>query len=983
VKPDDAALHRGREAEGSSPSSRAETLLAAFLERQEAGDPVDFDALCAENREHEGELRRLHGTWQELCAVLERLRLGSASAAGAAPEPGASTVSGFAAEVFRRLALRKDSFERYRIEGEVAKGGMGAVLRVWDGELQRPLAMKVMLGQVNPRERGDTPAIDARKLGRFLEEARVTGQLDHPGILPVHELGLDSQGRVYFTMKLVKGRDLKAIFDLVFERKEGWNETRALEVILKVCDALAYAHSKGVIHRDLKPANVMVGSFGEVYVMDWGLARVLARSDAHDIRLRQDASSSDGGERIASPAEPEGSEIVTRDGDVIGTPAYMPPEQARGEIESISPRSDVYAVGAMLYHLLARQMPYASPRERPSGRAVLARVVAGVPRPLHEVDPRAPAELVAICERAMEREPERRYPDTSALADDLRAYLEGRVVSAYEGGPIPELRKWMSRNTALAAACTAAVAVLAIGLVVSASLWVKARRESTIATQKANDVLSLSAIQELEELAQEADALWPVRAEKVAAYDAWLEKAKLLIEGRAADPGRNLEAHLGLADHEARLAQIRSRARPLGPEPIEVDRRAAPSSAELERAGIERRTFEFDDAGDRWWHAQLTGLVADLKAFTDERTGLFSHGTAEGHGWGIQRRRSEAVTLDERSTSGPDARARWDRAIAAIGRSERYAGLQLPPQLGILPIGEDPASHLWEFAHLLTGEPATRGADGRLEVGEETGVVLVLVPGGAFRMGAQSTDPTEPNYDHWAAQDENPVHELVLDPYFLSKYEMTQGQWMRLVGRNPSAYSEKTWLRGYHRDGKGWSSLHPVENVEWSECAQVLARVDLVLPTEAQWELAARAGSESPWWTGSDPLSLAESANVADRYGRQQGGERWPAWEEGLDDGSSVHAEVGSYRPNPFGLHDVAGNVWEWCRDGYDAWNYRRPARAGDGERDVVSVRGRVIRGGSFQDLPSQSRSASRFAATPGFRNPSIGLRPGRVVTGR
>src|SRR5262249_40564721 len=147
-------------------------------------------------------------------------------------------------------------------------------------DLRRRLAMKVALGSGGAETEGSM-ATSPMVVARFLEEAQVTGQLDHPGIVPVHELGIDSQGRLYFTMKLVEGRDLRHVFELVFSGKEGWSVTRALGVLQKACEAVAYAHRKGVIHRDLKPANVMVGSFGEVYVMDWGLARVLGRKDAH------------------------------------------------------------------------------------------------------------------------------------------------------------------------------------------------------------------------------------------------------------------------------------------------------------------------------------------------------------------------------------------------------------------------------------------------------------------------------------------------------------------------------------------------------------------------------------------------------------------------------------------------------------------------------------------------------------------------------
>jgi serine/threonine protein kinase len=145
--------------------------------------------------------------------------------------------------------------------------------------------MKVVLGHGDPGK-GETPPVDEKTLGRFVEEAQVTGQLDHPGIVPVHEIGVDAEGRVYFTMRLVQGDDLRAVFEQLRAGQGGWTQTRVLGVILKVCEAMAFAHAKGVIHRDLKPANIMVGRFGEAYVMDWGLARVLDREDERDIRVR-------------------------------------------------------------------------------------------------------------------------------------------------------------------------------------------------------------------------------------------------------------------------------------------------------------------------------------------------------------------------------------------------------------------------------------------------------------------------------------------------------------------------------------------------------------------------------------------------------------------------------------------------------------------------------------------------------------------------
>src|SRR5262249_53751561 len=217
-----------------------------------------------------------------------------------------------------------------------------------------------------------------------------------------------------FTMRLVKGRTLKDVFDLTHAGQEGWTRTRALNVMLRVCETMAYAHSKKVIHRDLKPANIMVGRYGETYVMDWGLARVMDREDNHDIRVTDDLTASRSvihTELDQARREDPDSPLMTMDGDVIGTPSYMAPEQASGQINRVGPRSDVYSTGAMLYHLLTGQLPYWPPGTRLSQRTILGLVVQGPPKPIEQLKKDVPAELTAICEKAMAREPEDRYAD--------------------------------------------------------------------------------------------------------------------------------------------------------------------------------------------------------------------------------------------------------------------------------------------------------------------------------------------------------------------------------------------------------------------------------------------------------------------------------------------------------------------------------------------------------------------------------------------
>ncbi|MGQ0553030.1 MAG: WD40 repeat domain-containing serine/threonine protein kinase [Planctomycetota bacterium] len=450
-------------------------------------------------------------------------------APGAAPDPAGPTDS--AATLLRQLREHASPRSRYTEHGEVARGGMGVILKVWDADLRRALAMKVTHEQASDA--------DGKLLVRFLEEAQITGQLDHPGIVPVHELGLDAQGRVYFTMRLVKGRDLSTIYELARRGEEGWSLARVLSVLLRACEALAYAHSKGVTHRDLKPSNLMVGRFGEVYVMDWGLARVAGRPDHRDLRIAGDPAASAAGPVSTlrrDGSEPQDSPLITADGDVIGTPAYMSPEQARGELHLIGPRSDVYALGAMLYELLAGHPPFLPPGHKRTAREVLEALKQRGPELLETAAPQAPAELVAICSKAMQRESVDRYEDIERLAEDLRAWLEGRVVRAYEQGPVAAATKWVRRNRALAAT-SAAVVLLSAGWLVSTALTAQADRDLLIDAVKTKD----RALHEIESSRRAAElALLDVRRE---AYYGNLRLATLHLEaGRIEEAQERLAA---------------------------------------------------------------------------------------------------------------------------------------------------------------------------------------------------------------------------------------------------------------------------------------------------------------------------------------------------------------------------------------------------------------------------------------------------------
>ena len=467
----------------ASPSRAAREAFASYVARVADGNAPRFEDFCREHPALDEELRRLRdriaggGDMRSGGSIRDQIRetYGEGVDPGIALEEERSSAS--------ELPAAQGVGGRYRILGEVARGGQGAILRVRDADLHRDLAMKVVLG--GPSAGGNAPSTHPRVVKRFLEEAQVTGQLDHPGIVPVHDLGLDGAGRVYFTMKLVRGEDLLAIFEKVKHGIDGWTRTRALGVILKVCEAMAYAHHKSVIHRDLKPANVMVGTFGAVYVMDWGLARTAGERDPRDLRVRSSEPSGPSSGGSSAPADESESPLVTMDGDIIGTPAYMPPEQARGDLKAMGPHSDVYAVGAMLYTLLTGQMPYVPAGSTMGAIDVWRAVTKGPPTPIHALASDVPLELQAVCEKAMAREPIDRYRDMNELAVDLRAFMENRVVAAYPTGAILEFRKWVQRNRGLAAACAGGLLALVVGLGVSLVLRTRAVRAETRAEEQA------------------------------------------------------------------------------------------------------------------------------------------------------------------------------------------------------------------------------------------------------------------------------------------------------------------------------------------------------------------------------------------------------------------------------------------------------------------------------------------------------------------
>jgi WD40 repeat protein len=336
--------------------------------------------------------------------------------------------------------LRTIPREEYEVDRELARGGLGRILEGQDRRLQRPVAIKELL------------IGGGRAAARFVREARVSARLQHPSIVPVYEAGRWPDGELFYTMKMISGKSLKETID---ETKTLDERLALLPNIISVADAMAYAHKQRVIHRDLKPSNILVGPFGETVVIDWGLAK----------ELGQDDDDLDSVETTPASNNPE----LTMAGAVLGTPQYMPPEQARGE--AADERADVYTLGAVLYHVLAGCPPFGgtTPTE------VLTQVLTEPPVPLEERQPGIPKDLLTIVRKAMAQDKKDRYPTAAELAEDLRRFQTGQLVSAREYSNLALAGRWLIRHSAFVSLTVLFLAILLGGAFVGVRRIVRER----------------------------------------------------------------------------------------------------------------------------------------------------------------------------------------------------------------------------------------------------------------------------------------------------------------------------------------------------------------------------------------------------------------------------------------------------------------------------------------------------------------------------
>lgn len=410
----------------------------------------------------------------------------------------------------RQLHLTERQAQKLEIGREVARGGMGAVRTARESATRRTVAMKVMLRPDHPQDSV-----------RFISEARITARLEHPNIVPIYDLGIDEQGQPFYTMKLVEGITLMRVLQLL---KEGVAETVAryplaalLTIFQKLCDALAFAHARGVIHRDLKPANIMLGKYGEVLVMDWGLAKIVG----HQEEPSRDGATASGISVFTNSPLDEEESFNTQVGAIVGTPQYMSPEQARDE--TLDARSDVFVLGAILFEILTLERAF-------SGRSaaeIISKVADYTDTPLpvpqkalpHLPGGEVPESLTAVVRKAMARDTALRYASVSELQRDIEAYQNGFATRAENAGLGRQIRLLIQRHKGVFSTVAAAwLIITALGLWFIVNLHAsekKARRsehQALVEKEAARRSLAQSQISLADEAFRRADVTAMVQA---------------------------------------------------------------------------------------------------------------------------------------------------------------------------------------------------------------------------------------------------------------------------------------------------------------------------------------------------------------------------------------------------------------------------------------------------------------------------------------
>jgi eukaryotic-like serine/threonine-protein kinase len=823
---------------------------------------------------------------------------------------------------------------RYEDIALLGIGGMGEVRRVLDPHLNCSLAIKI----IHRRLLGTDLLED-----RFRQEAQIVSQLQHPNIPPIHDLGTLPDGRLYFTMREIKGRSLSKVIREVHEASaggewnmsaSGWNFRRTVDVYRQVCEAVAYAHTKGVIHRDLKPANIMVGSFGEVLVVDWGLAKVRDEPEA-----------------VLPEMEPvvvnHGSDdpVITRLGSVQGTPTYMSPEQARGQVNLLDERSDVYSLGVVLYEILSGRRPYAGK----DASEILSKVRAGPPPSIRTIlldslddvslaqeeaviltsELPLPMELVEACERAMRREPEDRFQSAGRLAQVVKDWLDGARKRARALQVVKAAQATESEEARL-------------------------RRDASVYRDEAGDLLS-GVLPYMSEESKSAGWSKEDAANELERRAALKEdQREQLLQGALTHRPDLPEAHAALALHYRELH-------------IRAEMHGDEDGVRKAEARLRTHAVALHEG-----HPCKAELFAYLKG--DGVLQLFTQ--PEGAEVFLEKYvvRNRRLIPEPLHSLGSTPLVAMPLAMGSYLLRLRKEGFSEV----VYPVCIDRLGN-WSSLHPGKGFAVNLPKEKSLSDGD------LYVPAGWFWSGG---DP------HSASS--LPRRQLWLDGFVIQRFPVTNHQYieflddlaaqgrledaMRAVPRTGSSGDRGAVIYGYENsrfflcpddEGDVWDPDYPVCYVDWfaaEEYAKWLsARTGQAwrLPFELEWEKASRGvdGRFFPWGNHFDAS--------------------WCCVRESHE-GRSLPAVVDSFPVDcsPYGMRGASGNMSEWTAS---PWREEgAPVHEGVVNDEIGRDRSAdifyTVRGGGWNFLSRNARLSDRIRGTRGSRTANLGFRLVRPV---
>jgi serine/threonine protein kinase/formylglycine-generating enzyme required for sulfatase activity len=950
---------------------------------------------------------------------------------------------------------------RFRILRPHARGGLGEVYVARDEELHREVALK----EIQERH-----AHDPNSRSRFLLEAEITGGLEHPGIVPVYGLGTYADGRPFYAMRFIKGDSLKEAInrfhcgvggvsvgnglravppDLplpsgpsgecrgegsvpqvgqAFQPEKSERQARKPDLhrkraakdafsslefrkllgrFIDVCNAIEYAHSRGVLHRDLKPGNIMLGKYGETLVVDWGLAKVVGRSE----------TTADTDERTLHPSSGSDS-APTQMGSAVGTPQYMSPEQAEGRLDQLGPASDVYSLGATLYTLLTGKPPFSAA----DLVAILSQVAKGdFPSP-RAINADIPRPLEAICLTAMSVKPQDRYPAPRALADDIEHWLADEPLTAVRDNIGDRAARWTRRHRALAR--SAAIALLLVSVVSLAAVLVvdrarrneetariaadqAAQREREQAQRAAEALADLVIAARAEDVPYALDKLHPVR-------DLALSAFRREFDDPDGDTTRRIHAACGLAALDKGPQRFLIDVIPTAPD-SECGNIIAALSHESETALVEVVRLA-ESATDRTQKARYAIVamhlgnahpaIQSLARYMMIR--IISGGTVTLHEDEKSALQYKVNKDEMRRTIFIQTYSRWHGELANIAdllRSSENESLRsgMCAALGLLPAtsakerdalsatlaelyqsSTDTGTHsaaAWALLAWGLPLPPTESTSDplpghRWHVNRQ-GMTMIEIPAGKFEMGWL--------WEGDGALAENFKESTIDWPFLLCDREVTIEQFQRFADDNSNPMSDKPieW-QGVHKFS-GQTSDCPVQKVSWYDAISFCnwlskqegkqpcysrRRKEIVLAETnrlgAATELVERDRWECDFNCDGYRLPTEEEWEYACRAG--SGGafcfgdddSRLPDYAWYVSNSRSRSWTGGRKLPNDWGLFDMHGNVWEWCWDPYADRNIYNSLR------DPRTYR--VLRGGAYDSRPTEVRSAFRTGSPPAFR---------------